>query len=74
MKKLGQIDTPIVILNTRGYYNLFKQWMELAEEENFMSKDQSEIWRVVDTPAEVLPAIQMFERKRIDIRNAGKMR
>jgi uncharacterized protein (TIGR00730 family) len=74
LKKLGQIDTPIVILNTRGYYNLFKQWMELAEEENFMSKDQSEIWRVVDTPAEVLPAIQMFERKRIDIRNAGKMR
>jgi predicted Rossmann-fold nucleotide-binding protein len=48
--------------------------MELAEEENFMSKDQSEIWRVVDTPEEVLPAIQMFERKRIDIRNAGKMR
>jgi uncharacterized protein (TIGR00730 family) len=74
LKKLGQIDTPIVILNTRGYYNLFKQWMELAEEENFMSKDQSEIWRVVETPEEVLPAIQMFERKRIDIRNAGKMR
>lgn len=74
LKKLGQIDTPIVILNTRGYYNLFKQWMELAEEENFMSKDQSEIWRVVDTPSEVLPAIVQFERKRIDIRNAGKMR
>ena len=74
LKKLGQIDTPIVILNTRGYYNLFKQWMELAEEENFMSKDQAEIWRVVDTPSEVLPAIKQFERKRIDIRNAGKMR
>lgn len=74
LKKLGQIDTPIVILNTRGYYNLFKQWMELAEEENFMSKDQAEIWRVVNTPSEVLPAIKQFERKRIDIRNAGKMR
>lgn len=74
LKKLGQIDTPIVILNTKGYYNLFKQWMDLAVQEKFMSDDQAEIWRVVDTPAEVIPAILQFERKKIDIRNAGKLR
>lgn len=74
LKKLGQIDTPIVILNTKGYYNLFKEWMELAVQEKFMSDDQAEIWRVVDTPAEVIPAILQFERKKIDIRNAGKLR
>jgi uncharacterized protein (TIGR00730 family) len=74
LKKLGQIDTPIVILNTRGYYNLFHQWMDLAVEEQFMSDDQNQIWRMVDSPADVLTAIQQFERKRIDIRNAGKLR
>ena len=61
-------------VNTRGYYNLFQQWMDLAVEEKFMSDDQNQIWRMVDSPADVLATIHQFERKRIDIKNAGKMR
>ena len=37
LKKLGQFSKPIIILNTRGYYEPFRQLMDHAIREKFMA-------------------------------------
>ena len=74
LRKLGQITTPIVVLNTKGYFNRFADLMEQAILEKFMTDDGEAIWKMVDDPKEVIPCIQQFEVKRIDLKHAGKLR
>ncbi len=74
LRKLGQIDTPIIILNTRGYYDPFIAMMKRAEEEKFMLPDLHQVWQVLDEPEEVVPAILKSEKVRLDISNAGTLR
>jgi uncharacterized protein (TIGR00730 family) len=56
-KRLGKFTQPIVILNTRGYYNPLKQMLEQAVHENFMRPKHLAMWSFVNHPEEVLPAI-----------------
>ena len=74
LKKLGQFTKPIIILNTRGYYEPFRQLMEHAVSEKFMSEDHQEIWQIVDEPEAVLAAIENAQEWTKDIKDAGKMR
>ena len=74
LKKLGQFSKPIIILNTRGYFEPFRALMNRAVEEHFMSEDQQHIWTIVDHPDEVVPAIlatPLWDKGLID---AGKLR
>lgn len=57
LKRLGQFTKPIVILNTRGYYDPLKQMLERAVAERFMDTRHLEIWTFVAEPEDVLPAI-----------------
>jgi uncharacterized protein (TIGR00730 family) len=57
LKKLGQFTKPIIILNTRNYFEPFVQLMNLAITENFMAANQQELWKIVNEPEEVIPAI-----------------
>ncbi len=49
-KQLGLYANPIVILNTRGYFNPLKEMLERAVEEKFMRDIHRNLWSIADTP------------------------
>jgi uncharacterized protein (TIGR00730 family) len=74
LKKLGQFTKPIIILNTRGYYEPFRLLMEHTIREQFMADDHQDIWQIVNEPEEVLPAILNTKAWHKGLTDAGKMR
>jgi uncharacterized protein (TIGR00730 family) len=56
-KQLGLHNAPIVILNTDGYYDKLLACIDLMIEEQMMRPIHKEMFVVVSTPEEVLPAI-----------------
>ncbi len=58
LKRLGQFTKPIIILNTKGYYNPLLEMFEKAVKENFMKDIHLDMWMVVNEPEEVLDAIK----------------
>lgn len=63
-KRLELHDHPIVIVNTRGYYNALLRALEQAVDLNFMGERREEgLWSVVESPEEVLEAIAVAWRE-----------
>lgn len=58
LKKLGQYPHPIVVLNTGGYYDGLLALTSKMVEERFMRPVHNEMWTIVNTPEEVVPAIK----------------
>ncbi len=58
LKRLGQFTKPIIILNTKGYFNPLLEMFEKAVKENFMKDIHLDMWKVVNEPEEVLDAIK----------------
>lgn len=58
LKRLGQFTKPIIILNTNNYYYHLKQMLEKTVEDKFMNPEHLNMWKFVDTPEEILPAIK----------------
>ena len=58
LKKLGLYLNPIVLVNTRGFYDPLIQLLSLAVKERFMGEQHAAMWQVVDRPDEVLAAIK----------------
>lgn len=57
-KQLGLYANPIVILNTRGYFNPLKEMLERAVEEKFMRDIHSNLWSIADTPRQAADLIR----------------
>lgn len=57
LKKLGQFTKPIIILNTRNYYNPFIELMKQAVSEKFMAEAHQALWTIANEPTEVVSAI-----------------
>ena len=57
LKRLGLYLNPIVLVNTRGFYDSLIDLMSLAVTERFMGEQHGALWHVVDRPDEVLAAI-----------------
>ena len=57
-KRLGLFTKPIIIVNQDGFYDPLFELLRSSVEERFMHDAHLEIWHVVDTIAEVLPAIE----------------
>ena len=57
-KQLGLYANPIVILNTRGYFNPLKEMLERAVEEKFMRKIHRNLWSIADTPRQAADLIR----------------
>lgn len=74
LRKLGQISTPIVVLNTNGYFNLFADLMQQAVSEKFMTDDGESVWKMVNEPEEVIPCIRDFKTQKIELTQAGTLR
>jgi uncharacterized protein (TIGR00730 family) len=60
LKQLGQFLCPIIILNTDGYFNPLISMFQKMRAENFMREMHLAIWKAVDLPSEVIPAILNF--------------
>ncbi len=74
LKKLAQFTKPIVILNTRGYFDAFNNMMQQAVKENFMIDDLKYLYTIVNTPEEVIPAIENAHLWNKGLRDAGSLR
>lgn len=53
-KQLGLHTKPIIILNTKQYYNPLIEMLNKAVEEKFMKQSHSQLWTVASTPEEVM--------------------
>lgn len=58
LKRLGLFLGPIVIVNTRGYYDPLLAQLAAAIEGRFMDARHDGMWTVVAEPEAVLPAIE----------------
>ncbi len=58
LKRLGLYLGPIVIVNTRGYYDALLSQLEAAVSGRFLDVRHAAMWTVVDRPEDVLPAIE----------------
>lgn len=57
-KQLGLYANPIVILNTRGYFNPLKEMLERAVGEKFMREIHRNLWSIADTPRQAADLIR----------------
>ena len=57
-KRLGIYVNPIIIVNTRDYFRPLLDQFENAINEKFMAPKHRDIWQVVETVDQVVPAIQ----------------
>jgi hypothetical protein len=69
LKRLGQYLGPIVLVNTRGFYDRIVAALEHCIAERFMDTRHRDIWTVVNEPEEVLEAIQTAPRWSAENRN-----
>ncbi|GAB4034352.1 LOG family protein [Spirosoma gilvum] len=57
LKRLGQFTKPIVILNTKGFYDPLREMLERCVRENFMHEKHLDMWSFVDRPEDVIDAL-----------------
>jgi len=58
LKKLGLFHQPIILVNTRGFFNPLLEMMDKMVKEKFMREAHLQLWQVVDKADEVVTAIQ----------------
>lgn len=57
-KRLGIFTKPIIIVNLEGYFDALITMLNRAVDEHFMRDEHRQMWKVVETPEEVLAAIK----------------
>jgi uncharacterized protein (TIGR00730 family) len=58
LKRLGLFQKPMIVLNSYGFYNPLIDLLDAMLRENFLGPKHREMWTVVDTPDEILPAVE----------------
>ncbi len=58
LKRLGQFNKPIIILNTDGFYSPLQAMLEKCVWEHFMEERHLQMWKMVAEPEEVLFALK----------------
>ena len=61
LKQLGRHQKPIVILNTRGFYDPMIEMIAQSVGENFMSPDVNRLYSVAENLPEVLEQLENYE-------------
>jgi hypothetical protein len=62
LKRLALYFSPIILLNTRGFYAPLQTFMQQVIGERFMNPVHAAMWSLVNTPEDVLPAIRATPR------------
>lgn len=57
LKRLGTFLGPIVLVNTRGFFDPCLELLDRCIEERFMSPKHRDMWQVVDEPERVIEAM-----------------
>ncbi|MGC8522075.1 MAG: TIGR00730 family Rossman fold protein [Steroidobacteraceae bacterium] len=57
LKRLGLFLGPIVLVNTRGYFELLRAMLDAAVRERFMDDRHLAMWQMVERPEEVPEAL-----------------
>jgi uncharacterized protein (TIGR00730 family) len=58
LKRLGLYLNPILLVNTRGFFNRLLDALDHAIEEHFMDERHAQMWEVVSQPEEVPEALR----------------
>ena len=58
LKRLGMYLKPIIILNTNRYYDPLINLLESSIKENFMDEKHSGMWKIIESPEEIMEAIK----------------
>lgn len=69
LKRVGRYLGPIILVNTRGFYDHIVAALEHCIAERFMDIRHRDIWKVVNEPEEVLEAIESAPRWSADNRS-----
>lgn len=73
LKQLSLFDGPIIILNTGGYYDTFLAFIDHMVQNQFMRFEHKGIWEVVDTPEQVIAALNNRNRGNEEWRKIAKI-
>ncbi len=74
LKRLGLYFNPIVLLDTHGFYAPLQVFLQKVITEKFLNPEHAAMWSLVDTPADVLPAIRTTPAWRADARDYAIVR
>ncbi len=69
LKRLGLYFGPIILVNTRGFYDDVVRLLDRSINERFMNPEHRAMWTLVDRAEDVLPAIAGTPRWREDARD-----
>ncbi|HJD93105.1 MULTISPECIES: TIGR00730 family Rossman fold protein [Bacteroides] len=72
-KQLGLYLNPIIILNINSFFDPLLEMLEKAINENFMSQQHAEIWRVANSAEEALDMIENTPKWDASIRQFAKI-
>ncbi len=73
LKQLSLFDGPIIILNTKGYYNSLIQFLDNMVDDNFLRAEHKGIWEVVNSPEEALASLNRKESRNEEWRKIAKI-
>lgn len=73
LKQLSLFDGQIIILNTRGFYNSLLDFIDNMVDSNFLRREHKGIWKVVNTPGEVMEALKNNEKGNEEWRKIAKI-
>lgn len=57
LKRLGRFLGPVILVNTRNYFDRFADFLRHSVQERFMSEQHLDMWSLVAESAEVIPAM-----------------
>jgi len=73
LKQLSLFHGQIIILNTRGFYNSLLDFIDTMVDANFLRREHKGIWKVVNTPGEVMEALRNNEKGNEEWRKIAKI-
>lgn len=68
LRQTGFIDRPLVLLNTRGFFDGLLRWLRFLRREGFVRPSDLRLLRVSPTPAGAISAIDSALRRRTIMR------
>jgi len=73
LKQLSLFDGPVIILNTLGFYRSFFDFLENMIDTHFLRREHKGIWEIVNTPEEVISALNRKDRDNEEWRKIAKI-
>lgn len=74
LKRLGSYLNPIILVNTKNYYNPLIELLENSIKENFMDSRHRNMWTLVNNSSEVVDAIMKAPRWSSDSINFASLK